>query len=43
MMTVLRPLIGTSADLFPKTKKFFIEHWVDTARSNNEKQDKPSK
>lgn len=29
MMTALRPLIGTSEDLLPKEKKFFLEHWVD--------------
>ena len=29
MMTALRPIIGTSKDLLPKEKKFFIEHWSD--------------
>ncbi len=31
MMTALRPLVGTSAHLFPKEKKFFLKHWIDTA------------
>jgi hypothetical protein len=44
MMTVLRPLVGTSQHLFPKEKKFFIEHWIDTAGVvDAEKQDTPSK
>lgn len=28
MTTVLRPLIGTSPDLLPKEKKFFLSHWM---------------
>lgn len=43
MMTALRPLIGTSEHLFPKEKKFFIKHWIDTAGSNGEHEDKPSR
>jgi hypothetical protein len=42
MMTVLRPLVGTSEHLFPKEKKFFIEHWTNTAGVEMEKQDAPS-
>lgn len=29
MMTALRPILGTSDELLPKEKKFFIEHWGD--------------
>ncbi len=29
MMTALRPLVGTSEDLLPQEKKFFLEHWMD--------------
>ena len=43
MMTVLRPLVGTSEHLFPKEKKSFVGHWIDTADFDKEKQDKPSK
>lgn len=38
MMTALRPLIGSSEYLFPKEKKFFLKHWIDTARSDIKKQ-----
>jgi hypothetical protein len=44
MMTVLRPLIGTSEHLFPKEKKFFIGHWIDTSGIFDEqKQENPSR
>jgi len=43
MMTALRPLVGTSEDLFPKEKKFFLRHWIDTARSDGEKQERPAR
>lgn len=42
MMTVLRPLVGTSEHLFPKEKEFFIEHWAETLRVNMEKQEGPA-
>lgn len=41
MMTALRPLIGTSEDLFPKEKKFFLKHWIDTADSHTGKGEQP--
>lgn len=30
MMTTLRPIIGRSDHFFPREKKFFIAHWVET-------------
>lgn len=35
MMTALRPIIGRSPDVLPKEKKFFLEHWIENAASNN--------
>ncbi len=29
MSTALRPLIGTSQQLFPQEKKFFLAHWLE--------------
>lgn len=29
MTTALRPIVGTSADVFPTEKKFFLSHWND--------------
>jgi len=29
MTTALRPIIGTSADVLPREKKFFVAHWVE--------------
>jgi len=29
MTTALRPIVGTSADFFPKQKKFFLSYWGD--------------
>ena len=26
----LRPILGTSDDLLPKEKKFFLSHWVES-------------
>ena len=31
MSTTLRPIIGTADDFFPKEKRFFLEHWLNTA------------
>jgi len=30
MSTALRPLVGTSEDMLPKEKKFFLTHWFDS-------------
>jgi hypothetical protein len=32
MTTALRPIVGTSDDLLPKQKKFFLSHWADCMR-----------
>jgi hypothetical protein len=37
MMTALRPLVGTSKNLFPKEKKFFLKHWIDTSGENGDR------
>ncbi|MBK1835491.1 hypothetical protein [Roseibacillus ishigakijimensis] len=40
MSTALRPILGTSPDLLPTEKKFFLTHWlesVNSTSSNNEK------
>jgi hypothetical protein len=31
MSTALRPIIGSSGHFWPTGKKFFLEHWVDSA------------
>jgi len=36
MMTALRPIIGSSEELLPKEKKFFLEHWGDCLNKNME-------
>ena len=35
MSTALRPIIGTSPDLLPQEKKFFINHWIDSFDSSH--------
>lgn len=32
MTAVLRPLIGTAPSLLPTEKKFFVQHWLDSAK-----------
>lgn len=35
MTTALRPLVGTSDDLLPAEKKFFLTHWFETIEHPN--------
>jgi len=36
MMTALRPLVGTSDEFLPSQKKFFLTHWRDTLKNDND-------
>lgn len=33
MTTALRPIVGTANTLLPTEKRFFLQHWADSARS----------
>jgi hypothetical protein len=35
MTTALRPIVGTSPDLLPKEKKFFLNYWGECLRSGD--------
>jgi hypothetical protein len=35
MSTTLRPLIGTSPDLLPTEKRFFLQHWLEQFNDEN--------
>ena len=36
MTTALRPIVGTSAEFFPKQKKFFLSYWGDCMKEGSE-------
>lgn len=36
MSTTLRPLIGTSPDLLPTEKRFFLQHWLEQFNDENQ-------
>ena len=36
MTTALRPLISKGTTFLPKEKKFFLAHWVDSIKEDNE-------
>jgi hypothetical protein len=35
MTTALRPIVGTSAEFFPKEKKFFLSYWGDCMKESS--------
>lgn len=37
MMTTLRPLIGKSEQMFTGEKKFFLTHWAETLKKDNQR------
>ncbi len=41
MMTALRPIIGTSKDLMPGEKKFFLQHWAEIADLTSRRKEPP--